>query len=260
MLVPIDEEPIDEFPLDEEMLVPMEEAMLFPIEEDLLEPVDDAFHLPAPVAIMVDSGPSSPSNSPFYSPSSSWASAPPTATTGPVTLNVRNHSLYRLSLPGDDQTLFLQTSPLTPTGFLFHLHPESLLPAEQAVTHPDALNAVREIKLLGTVKASDLDAIREICRESYAPEDLKKTGEKKEKTEQEKKLQGRDWIRNLVNGFQAAKILDPAENTGIGHHLPRHHHTAHCTHQRHHIHHPYRRRRSANLINLSAAQTIQKRD
>ncbi|KAJ4259615.1 hypothetical protein NW762_007545 [Fusarium torreyae] len=144
------------------------------------------------------------------------------------------YKVFRIQHSSSSHKIFIPTGPPRPAGYLYSVtdishpdHPQPVLPLiSDLLSAPHHIGDIYEGELIGTIASQDFDVVQAMIKRYPRPFNPQEPEPPKGEPSR-----GELWVRAVIDMLLEDGIVQ----------LPRHHHTAHCTHQRLHSHHPYRR-------------------
>ncbi|KAF9767359.1 hypothetical protein IL306_000101 [Fusarium sp. DS 682] len=184
---------------------------------------------------------------PISSNSTQASSSDPAATTSTQAPEPPRYQVFHIQHAPGAHKIFIPTSPPRPAGYLYHVlesehleHPQHTMTlVSDILESPDQIGLIHDSNFVGTIASQELDNVCAMIKSHPRPFDPHEPAP----------APGRPgccelWILSVVDMLLGDGLLEPPppEPATRSHHLPRHHHTAHCSHQRLYSYHPYRRR------------------
>ncbi|KAF4969737.1 hypothetical protein FSARC_3080 [Fusarium sarcochroum] len=188
-------------------------------------------------------------NSSSSQPASSYLTYPPTPSPASPAYGPEppRYRVFRIQHSPGSSKIFIPTGPPRPAGHVYSVtdishpdHPQPILPLmTDHLSAPHHIGDLYESELIGSIASQDFDIVQAMIKgypRPFNPQEPEPPRGESSRCEL--------WVRAVIDMLLEDGIVKPPppEHAATGgHQLPRHHHTAHCTHQRLHSHHPYRR-------------------
>ncbi|KAF4455314.1 hypothetical protein F53441_2328 [Fusarium austroafricanum] len=159
----------------------------------------------------------------------------------------RYQVLHIQHAPGSHK-IYIPTSPPRPAGYLYQIvdsaRPDDPQPCMNLVSDvlasPDDVGYIHDSVFVGSIASQDLEHVCAMIKGHPRP--LGSQGSQEPVPSPGKPGPGELWVLSVIDMLLDDGVLEPPPPEPRSHRLPRHHHTAHCSHQRLHSYHPYRRK------------------